>query len=103
MLRPLLMGRPVDLVASPCDVYTPQPVCAGIAQLVERVIRNDEVVGSIPISGTILQAEFGQRFKGWHEDGLRRSWRSHIFRIRAINSAVECHLHTVEVSGSIPL
>jgi hypothetical protein len=25
---------------------------AGIAQLVERVIRNDEVVGSIPISGT---------------------------------------------------
>jgi hypothetical protein len=33
-------------------VYTPQPLCAGIAQLVERVIRNDEVVGSIPISGT---------------------------------------------------
>ena len=27
---------------------------AGIAQLVERVIRNDEVVGSIPISGTSL-------------------------------------------------
>jgi hypothetical protein len=26
---------------------------AGIAQLVERVIRNDEVVGSIPISGTM--------------------------------------------------
>ena len=33
----------------------PKPrICglAGIAQLVERVIRNDEVVGSIPISGT---------------------------------------------------
>jgi RimJ/RimL family protein N-acetyltransferase len=28
------------------------PRLAGIAQLVERVIRNDEVVGSIPISGT---------------------------------------------------
>ena len=27
---------------------------AGIAQLVERVIRNDEVVGSIPISGTTV-------------------------------------------------
>ena len=24
-------------------------------------------------------------------------------RSRAVNSAVECHLHTVEVSGSIPL
>src|SRR5690606_41103618 len=40
------------LVRSGTAVYTPQPFCAGIAQLVERVIRNDEVVGSIPISGT---------------------------------------------------
>ena len=35
------MGSPLRLRSS-----------AGIAQLVERVIRNDEVVGSIPISGT---------------------------------------------------
>ncbi len=44
-----------DLVASGIAVYNPQPFCAGIAQLVERVIRNDEVVGSIPISGTIFR------------------------------------------------
>jgi hypothetical protein len=33
------------------------PVLAEIAQLVERVIRNDEVVGSIPIFGTTIPPE----------------------------------------------
>lgn len=28
-------------------------ICAGIAQSVEQLIRNEKVVGSIPISGTI--------------------------------------------------
>ena len=49
-----------DLVASGIAVYNPQPFFAGIAQLVERVIRNDEVVGSIPISGTIPRAAYGR-------------------------------------------
>ena len=53
LLKPL--SARWHLVETGRDVYTPHPFCAGIAQLVERVIRNDEVVGSIPISGTIPQ------------------------------------------------
>jgi hypothetical protein len=50
--------RPAQGASPAAGELTPPPatprirVHAGIAQLVERVIRNDEVVGSIPISGT---------------------------------------------------
>jgi hypothetical protein len=33
-----------------------QPACGAIAQLGERIVRNDEVVGSIPTSSTIFQS-----------------------------------------------
>ena len=34
--------------------YTCGPFCAGVAQSVERLTRNEEVGGSIPLAGTIF-------------------------------------------------
>ena len=39
---------------------------AGIAQLVEQRIRNAKVVGSIPISGTIIYFRILTRNTGFH-------------------------------------
>src|SRR5260370_34761128 len=36
-----------------------QPACGAIAQLGERIVRNDEVVGSIPTSSTIFSTTCG--------------------------------------------
>ena len=36
-----------------------QPACGAIAQLGERIVRNDEVVGSIPTSSTIFSHTCG--------------------------------------------
>ena len=35
-----------------------QPACGAIAQLGERIVRNDEVVGSIPTSSTIFSITY---------------------------------------------
>ena len=66
-MAPCTQGRsthsPASLVARAANPYNSRPLGAGIAQLVERVIRNDEVVGSIPISGTTfrLRGRLAQR------------------------------------------
>ena len=48
------------LAANPQQRYTPAariPEYAGIAQLVERLIRNEEVLGSNPSTGTIVNKD----------------------------------------------
>ena len=61
------VGAATSVALVPCrpPSYNARLYGAGIAQLVERVIRNDEVVGSIPISGTIplrrLRGRLAQR------------------------------------------
>ena len=42
-----------ECVVAVCTFRVPNP-CGAIAQLGERIVRNDEVVGSIPTSSTIF-------------------------------------------------
>src|SRR5690606_5425855 len=70
-----------DAVGLPCPAPpppTPRPLTpgppaprirglAGVAQLVEHVIRNDGVVGSIPISGTTSKPREASAFRGFFQ------------------------------------
>ena len=48
---------PPYLLARSVRVHNLRPIGGAVAQLGERLVRNEEVVGSIPISSTIFPTE----------------------------------------------
>jgi hypothetical protein len=57
LLRSCNVSITFDLTSGSCGFSSFYGVCAAVAQLVERVLGKDEVMGSSPISSSWLRAK----------------------------------------------
>jgi hypothetical protein len=66
----VFFGRPVSSAPRRMAVvesWTPR--LAGVAQLVEQLIRNQQVIGSSPIAGSKIPEEFRENRDAYTRDG----------------------------------